>query len=563
MEALTPGTIIDRYRVGVEIGSGSMGDVLGGEDIDLKRQVAIKILSERHRENKELRARFVREARAVAAISHPNVVQVFTTGSYDDRPYIAMELLKGVDLGTVVKENGVMSSLQAAKAALDAARGLEAAKKAGLIHRDVKPSNLVLLEDGQVKVTDFGLAKPLDPSTEPALTAMGVVVGTPDYIAPEQARGDPIDEKVDIYALGGTLYYLLTGIPPFRKGNPVDDKYLKVVARHLKDPVPSARSKNKAADRELARLGKQMMSKKPGERPDYPQLLESLAAIVARLERGGHSASLPAITVNVGPRGAGAAPFAGAQPPGDPGGRRQRTSTGAEATISKPSVPPGAYQGSLAGPPVLDESAQTLIRGPAGAGVLPAPRRSGWLIAMTVVSALVFLVGLGLVLFGPMPEASSGAAPAIDAGAVTRAPPPDAGPPPVIEIPEGMLLVRKTSGEPWFFVDARPVSHDQLAEQLPDKKARGGSQGKKPATRVRYSEAVSYAGAVDKRLLTPDEWLAASRTEGFEPAELWEWVDDGSRGSQAMQSVRRPPDKLTRRRPSGHDDVGFRCARDL
>ena len=567
MEALTPGTIIDRYRVGAEIGSGSMGDVVRGEDIDLKRQVAIKILSERHRENKELRARFVREARAVAAISHPNVVQVFTTGSYDDRPYIAMELLKGVDLGSVVKEHGVMTSLQAARALLDAARGLEAAKKAGLIHRDVKPSNLVLLEDGQVKVTDFGLAKPLDPSSEPALTAMGVVVGTPDYIAPEQARGDPIDEKVDIYALGGTLYYLLTGIPPFRKGNPVDDKYLKVVARHLKDPVPNARSKNKAADRELARLGKQMMSKRAEERPTYPDLIDQLAAIVARLERGGASASLPAISMDSGPRSPAPTPFVGSRPSTESGPRRKRTSTGAGATVaSRPSVL-GRHPSA---PPVDDESAETLIRAPQPAynialGPVARTRPAPWLVAMTVVSVLLFAAGLGLVLFGPMPETDAPAiAPPIDAGAKTEAPPVDAGPPAVIEIPEGMLLVRKAGGEPWFFVDAKPVSYGAFAERFPElKKPIRGRRAKQPVTKVKFSDAESYAKAVDKRLLTPDEWLAASRTEGFEATDQWEWVDDGSRGSQAMQSVRRPPDKLTRRRPVGHGDVGFRCARDL
>src|SRR5207237_6179864 len=128
---------------------------------------------------------------------------------------------------------GPRSPIEPAHAILDAAQGLAPASKPRLIHRDVKPSNLVRLSDGKVKFTDFGLAKPVDPGAEPALTAMGVVVGTPDYIAPEQARGEKIDERVDIYALGGTLYFLLTGIPPFRTGRPADDKYLKVVARHL------------------------------------------------------------------------------------------------------------------------------------------------------------------------------------------------------------------------------------------------------------------------------------------------------------------------------------------
>ena len=237
-----------------------MGEVFRGVDTGLNRRVAIKILSEKHRDSPELRRRFEREGRAVAAISHPNVVQVFATGIFDERPYIAMELLDGTDLGSVIEKSGPLGSADAAHAILDAAQGLAAASKAGLIHRDVKPSNLVRLTDGRVKVTDFGLAKPVDPGTEPALTAMGVVVGTPDYIAPEQARGEPIDERVDIYALGGTLYFLLTGIPPFRTGKPAEDKYLKVVARHLRNPAPDAAVTNPGVDRELAEITRQLMS---------------------------------------------------------------------------------------------------------------------------------------------------------------------------------------------------------------------------------------------------------------------------------------------------------------
>src|SRR5688572_26679864 len=261
-----------------------MGEVFRGIDTGLNRRVAIKILSEKHRDSPELRMRFVREGRAVAAISHPNVVQVFATGSFDDRPYIAMELLDGQDLGSIVEKRGPLDSLAAAHAILDGAQGLAAAAKAGLIHRDVKPSNLVRLSDGRVKVTDFGLAKPVDPGAEPALTAMGVVVGTPDYIAPEQARGETIDERVDIYALGGTLYFLLTGIPPFRTGKPAEDKYLKVVARHLRNPPPDATQVNPNADRELADLARMMMSKKASERPAYDDLIAQLTQIVARLD---------------------------------------------------------------------------------------------------------------------------------------------------------------------------------------------------------------------------------------------------------------------------------------
>src|SRR5512143_2690364 len=279
-----PGTHLGPFEIEGIIGAGSMGDVFRGVDTGLHRKVAIKILSEKHRDSPELRARFVREGRAVAAISHPNVVQVFATGSFDERPYIAMELLDGTDLGSAVEKKGPLSSIEAAHAVLDAAQGLAAAARAGLIHRDVKPSNLVRLSDGRVKVTDFGLAKPVDPGSEPALTAMGVVVGTPDYIAPEQARGEAIDERVDIYALGGTLYFLLTGIPPFRTGKPAEDKYLKVVARHLRNPPPDAAVTNSRADRELAELCKLMMAKKPLERPSYPDLAARLTQILSRLD---------------------------------------------------------------------------------------------------------------------------------------------------------------------------------------------------------------------------------------------------------------------------------------
>jgi len=282
----TPGTTLGAYRVEGQLGAGSMGEVYRAVDTGLNRKVAVKILSEKHRDSPELRQRFVREGRAVAAISHPNVVQVFATGNFDDRPYIAMELLDGKDLGGEVEKTGPLPSVEAAHAILDATQGLAAASRAGLIHRDVKPSNLVRLSDGKVKVTDFGLAKPVDPGSEPALTAMGVVVGTPDYIAPEQARGEAIDERVDIYALGGTLYFLLTGVPPFRTGKPAEDKYLKVVARHLRNPAPDAHERNPAADRELAELARQMMAKKPDDRPTYQELIQRLTGVLARIDPG-------------------------------------------------------------------------------------------------------------------------------------------------------------------------------------------------------------------------------------------------------------------------------------
>jgi serine/threonine-protein kinase len=390
----TPGTILGAYRVENQLGAGSMGEVFRAVDTGLNRRVAIKILSEKHRDSPELRQRFVREGRAVAAISHPNVVQVFATGTFDDRPYIAMELLDGTDLGSTVEKSGPLSSVEAAHAMLDAAHGLAAAAKAGLIHRDVKPSNLVRLSDGKVKVTDFGLAKPVDPGSEPALTAMGVVVGTPDYIAPEQARGESIDERVDIYALGGTLYFLLTGIPPFRTGKPAEDKYLKVVARHLRNPAPDAVERNPRVDRELAALARQMMAKKPAERPGYQDLIARITGILTRLDPG----SVPELIAS----------------------SRER---------SRPNmIVPTGPSASLASASVPD---------------LPAQRGFPvWLIMFTVACVALFVAGL-VVYMQREPEA-----PAVQGGASSALPTP----------PPGMLLVNKPDGTPWLFVDAKPVS---------------------------------------------------------------------------------------------------------
>jgi serine/threonine-protein kinase len=278
--SLLRGVVIDRYRIREPLGSGAMGEVYLAEDDGLRRKVALKILSDHHRDNAELRARFAREARAAAAVSHPNVVQVYTIGEFDGRPWFAMEYLTGRDLGTIVKREGTLGSLQVVTVALDAARGLEAAAAAGLIHRDVKPANLVRLDNGVVKVTDFGLVKPV---SDAALTAAGVVVGTPDYIAPEQARGEAIDARVDIYALGCTMYYLLVGRAPFRRGNPEEDKYLKVVARHLKEPAPDVRQARPDVDGELAALIVTMMAKDAAARPSYAELVDKLERIGARL----------------------------------------------------------------------------------------------------------------------------------------------------------------------------------------------------------------------------------------------------------------------------------------
>jgi serine/threonine-protein kinase len=515
----SPGTLLGAYRVEGTLGAGSMGEVYRGVDTGLNRRVAIKILSEKHRDSPELRARFVREGRAVAAISHPNVVQVFATGSFDERPYIAMELLEGTDLGSAVEKKGPLSTIEAAHAILDAAQGLAAASKAGLIHRDVKPSNLVRLSDGKVKVTDFGLAKPLDPGTEPALTAMGVVVGTPDYIAPEQARGETIDERVDIYALGGTMYFLLTGIPPFRTGRPADDKYLKVVARHLRNPAPDAAQTNPAVDRELSDITKQMMAKKPDERPTYAELIQRLSAVLARLDPG----SVPEIIAATRDR-------------------------------SRPIVIPegmGAALGTTGHGATISDGDLDVVR-----GGFPA-----WVIVLTLACVGVFVAGLVVYLTkgddAPTAPAKtgSGSAGSGSSAAVT----PGSGSTTIgSTVPDGMVLVTKPDGKAWLYVDEKPVTAGAYHQMFAEHQQAGAATD--PVVMIGYDEARSYAQTTrGGRLLRPDEWDRASTTPGFIAVDgIYEWVEspEGKREVRQHGKSQSRPDKAQK-------DVTFRVAKDI
>ena len=513
------GTLLGAYRVEGTIGSGSMGEVFRGIDTGLNRRVAIKLLSEKHRDSPELRQRFVREGRAVAAISHPNVVQVFATGSFDDRPYIAMELLDGADLGTIIEHQGPLDALSAAHAALDAAQGLAAASRAGLIHRDVKPSNLVRLADGRVKVTDFGLAKPVDPGSEPALTAMGVVVGTPDYIAPEQARGEAIDERVDIYALGGTLYFLLTGVPPFRTGKPAEDKYLKVVARHLRNPPPDARQANPSCNRELAELARTMMAKKPAERPGYDELIAQLSQIVGRLD----PSAVPMLAATRD---------------------RSRPIPMVWAAAERPDpADPGASRHGANGSQIA----------------LPSVGLPGWLVALTFVCIAVFVAGL--VVYLRRDAASAAMVPTAnsprDAGgsgvAVTTTDSPSEPAPPT-----DMVLVHKPDGAPWFYVDARPVTVAAF-RQLFARHDQAGEPGD-AVVMVSYNEARSYAKTRGGRLLSSDEWTAAEATPGFcVSGELLEWVESPDDKRRAV----RQHGKSLVRPDTRQNDVTFRMAKPL
>jgi eukaryotic-like serine/threonine-protein kinase len=208
----TPQTQIGRYRLDSVIGSGGMAVVHLGYDSRLGRPVAVKLLADNLAARPDFRRRFLREARLAAALSHPNIVQVYDTGEDGDgRPYIVMEYVEGESLAAMLARERRLAAARVSAVALDCCAGLGYAHAAGLVHRDIKPHNLLVGTDGAVKIADFGVARSLDGES---LTVDGSVLGTAGYLAPEQARGEPVTAAADIYALGATLWQLLTGVAP-------------------------------------------------------------------------------------------------------------------------------------------------------------------------------------------------------------------------------------------------------------------------------------------------------------------------------------------------------------
>jgi eukaryotic-like serine/threonine-protein kinase len=266
--ALTPGTKLGPYEIQAPIGAGGMGEVYRARDTRLGRDVALKILPEIFTQDADRLRRFEQEARAVAALNHPNILAVFDIGQHNGTPFLVSELLEGQSLRDVL-DAGTVPQRKAIEYGVEIAHGLAAAHEKGIIHRDLKPENIFITRDGRIKILDFGLAKlaqnPATGADERTMTSShtvaGVVMGTASYMAPEQVRGDAADTRTDIFAFGSVVYEMLSGIRAFRR-----DTSAETMTAVLKDDPPELSNPGRVVSPTLERIVRRCLEKSPDQR---------------------------------------------------------------------------------------------------------------------------------------------------------------------------------------------------------------------------------------------------------------------------------------------------------
>lgn len=271
MESLAAQTIIDeRYELIEHLGDGGMGSVYLSREIGLERRIAVKLLHRVLASDNESRVRFAREGKLLSVLSHPNLLQIYRLGIWNDTPYIAMEYLEGRNLAELISERGALSFEEMIKIIVPVCDAMELVHRQDIIHRDLKPTNIFVTTDGGVKVLDFGLARLVNSQTESqALTVTGQVIGSLHYLSPEQCLGRQVNRLSDIYALGCVIYECVTGAPPFTSESPV-----AIIEHHVARPYPGVASR-KNLPAALDQVLYKALAKEPEQRYNTMEALKS------------------------------------------------------------------------------------------------------------------------------------------------------------------------------------------------------------------------------------------------------------------------------------------------
>lgn len=401
----------ERYVPLALLGRGAAGTVYRCRDTRLDRLVAIKILNEDFAASDSELSDFLTEARSLARIEHPNLIQIYDVGVHNERPYMVMQYVDGVDLESLLIREKAIGVGPAAAAGIQLMRALEALADAGYLHRDIKPSNGLVNRKGEVRLADFGLVRPIVDFTDPR----SKVFGTPAYMSPEQLQARPLGPAADIYGLGASLYHMACGMLPFDGPNPI--------LAHIVEPAPDIRTHVPDAPAEFAELLMWMMAKEPTERPNSAEVIQHLTAVATSLELPEARDFMPRLT------------------PSDLGTRSGPS--GASATLA--SRISGA---TAANPGLATESGSPRMQ---TEDVVPKGGNRNRLYVVLAAAAIVMVVGVGIMVASrsgsdlgdtsaPLPQEVPMPAPAEPAAAGEA---PETEPPPV---PTDVLITATTNG---------------------------------------------------------------------------------------------------------------------